>query len=127
MTNIGNGAVEGQVNQSITSITANYTVLTTDENVEVTTSTSTITVTLPAPVAAGSTTAAAANPVLGVTGQGNQGQRVSVIKIDSGNGKVVVNGGSKLNVGVTYTLNNQWSSATFLSDGTEWYLITSVS
>jgi hypothetical protein len=125
MSNIGNGAVNGAVNDNLTAVTANYTVVASDQFVQVTTGTSVIVVTLPAPSKAGAYVAGTDPASSTVGSTGNAGQRVSIQKIDTGNGTVTVHG--TLNIGKDYSLANRWSAATFISDGTNWNLTATVS
>ncbi len=115
MANIGNGAVNGQVNFNVTPVSADYTALVTDELIAVTTGASAINVFLPAPTPAGTVAQAVANPVLGVTGQGNAGQRVTIMKVDTGGGTVVINGTlpNYIRAAGKVTLTSNGSSATF--------------
>jgi hypothetical protein len=125
MANGGNGAFEGQWNESITAVSANYTALITDQNIFVTTGASpaNIVVTLPAPAPAG--TFNSSSPVSGVTGVGNAGQRIFIQKVDSANGTLTVAG--KFPFGSSTTLTAQGKGLTVVSDGTNWNSVGSVS
>jgi hypothetical protein len=131
MANIGNGAIEGADLQQVVSVSANYTVQPSDQFVQVTTGTSVIVVTLPAPTPAGSFNPATQRPDQSTVGQtGNVGVNVTIQKIDAaGNGTttgLVIIAGT-LNIGATYGLKNRWSQAQFMSDGTTWQLVGTVS
>lgn len=126
--NIGSGAVVGQPLQSVTAVSANYTVASTDSFIQVTTggSSNVVTVTFPAPTPVGSFNAATMRPDQSTAGQtGNSGQTVTVQKVDSANGTVTLAG--NFNIGKTYGLANRWSQAKFMSDGTLWNLLGTVS
>lgn len=128
MANIGLGAVNGPSYNNITQVSANYTVVAGDEVIQVTTATSTIRVTLPTPVTAG-IQAGDGGVVNSAGALGNQGQRVTIEKIDTGNGTVTIVPQTlgTVNIGNSYSLANRWSQATFLSDGTRWNLLGTVS
>lgn len=126
MTTIGQGAVVGRQNQTVVPVTANYTVGTGDDLVQVTTGTSPVTVTFPAPTPNGSFNPATQRPDQSTVGQyGNAGQRVTVQKIDTGAGTVICAG--TFNIGTVYGLASRWSQAVFESDGTRWNLMGTVS
>lgn len=134
MGNLGNGAVEGQYNLQVTPVSANYTVVVTDEAVQVTTGASTIAVSLPAPVPVGSFTLGSSDPTgngnnntLGSVG--NQGQRVTVEKVDTGGGTVVVDGvlPGYIRAAGKVTLSSNGSSVTFMCDGAFWNVVGKVS
>ena len=134
MASIGNNSIEGQINLQVTPVSANYTVTVTDDVVQVTTGSSTIAVSLPAPVPAGSFTPGSSDPTgngnnntLGSVG--NQGQRVTVEKVDTGAGTVVVDGvlPGYIRASGKVTLAHNGSSVTFVSDGTFWNCLGTVS
>lgn len=128
---IGLGAVQGPELVGTTAVSANYTVQLGDNYVEVTTGTSNITVTLPKPVTAGSQPGDAG--IVNSAGSvGNQGQKVTITKVDSaGNGTttgtVDIKGTFISAASGHYSLKSQYSALTFLSDGTTWYVIGQVS
>lgn len=126
--NIGAGAIEGAALQTVTAVSANYTVLGTDSFVQVTTggSSNVVTVTLPTPTPVGSFNPATQRPDQSTAGQtGNVGQTVTIQKVDTGNGTVTIAG--TLNIGKVYGLASRWSQAKFMSDGTNWNLLGTVS
>ena len=129
--NIGSGAVVGVTLQSVTAVSANYAVQSTDSFVQVTTGTSVIVVTLPAPTPVGSFNAATMRPDQSTVGAtGNLGQSVTIQKVDAaGNGTTtgLVTIAGTLNIGATYGLKNRWSQAKFVSDGATWQLLGTVS
>jgi hypothetical protein len=118
MANIGKGAVQGQVNFGVTAVSAAYTVVGTDELVQVTPGASAIAISLPAPVAAN-----------GLGNVGNQGQRVTVQKVGAGAGNVVVDGvlPSYIRAAGKSTLASNGSSVTYICDGAFWNCLGAVS
>lgn len=126
MANIGNGAVSGQVNETVTAVSgvSSYAVQATDQLVQVTTGAGVVNVSLLPSQPAGSFTGT--NPAVNTTGQpGTVGLRVTVQKVDTAGGTVNVLG--TLNIGSGYKLASRWSSATFQNDGTLWNLVATVS
>jgi hypothetical protein len=126
--NIGSGAIEGASLQTVTAVSANYVVQLSDSFIQVTTggSSNVVTVTFPAPVPVGSFNPATQRPDQSTQGQtGNVGQTVTVQKVDTGNGTVTLSGA--FNIGKSYGLASRWSQAKFVSDGTLWNLLGTVS
>lgn len=109
MSSIAKGAVKGQVAVEFTSVTANYTVLTSDEFLQVDTTSGAVTVSLPDPST--------------MTGQTVRVQRVA------GGNNVVVDGSSPqyIRVAGKSTLTANGGQVAYTSDGTYWNNLGTVS
>lgn len=108
MANIAGGAIEGAINHGITTVSANYTLVSGDELLQVTTGASNVIITLPDPTLAS-----------------NKGIRSTIQKVDTGAGLAVVTG--NLNIGGVYNLTLRWSSVQVICDGVRWNVISTVS
>ncbi len=120
MANLAGGSVVGAINLTSVTVTAAYTAVEGVELILADATAGAFTVKLPKPTKAG--VLDTSNPQNGVTGQGNVGQRVNVIKVDTGGNAVTVDGllPSYLRAGGKATLANNGSSAVYVSDGTFW-------
>lgn len=96
----------GSSTKEITSVSANYTVQTSDQVILVTTGSSDRTMTLP--------TAASMNK-----------KELTFKKVDSGTGDVILdgNGSETIDGNLTLTISGQYTYLTFICDGTKWHVI----
>lgn len=110
MPTIGGGAVEGASQQSITAVSAAYTVVPTDEFVQATATAGAFTVKLPLPSTM-------------------TGQVIRVQKVDTSGNAVTVDGvlTSYIRAGGKSSLASNDSQAAYISDGTFWNCTGTVS
>jgi len=104
-------SITGSVKKAIVAKSANYTILDDDGvyTIEVTTAASDITITLP-------------------TASANSGRVLNIVKVDSGVGKVIIDGegAETISGAATQEILNQWDARTLQCNGTSWTMIGAI-